>query len=162
MVTGAPTPVTGICSPGRRNGHRLISGLYYPGSPHESCILIHISASFASQAFSNFCPRSDGRTAFVHGGRGGARRTAKLFQIPEGAARTGEGRPYGGGRARKAASRWADRGCDVRIKQLAAGHDPASAPLQELRGMNEQTKWTGHRSQLWTEHHPTRSHCNGI
>ena len=33
--------------------------------------------------------------------------------------------------ARKAAQRWADQGYDVRIKQLAAGHDPASAPLRE-------------------------------
>ncbi|MDE0197383.1 MAG: hypothetical protein OXK78_04255 [Caldilineaceae bacterium] len=37
----------------------------------------------------------------------------------------------GVGAARKAAQRWADQGYDVRIKQLAAGHDPASAPLRE-------------------------------
>ena len=37
----------------------------------------------------------------------------------------------GVGAARKAAQRWADQGYDVRIKQLAAGHDPASAPLQD-------------------------------
>lgn len=33
--------------------------------------------------------------------------------------------------ARKAAQRWADQGYDVRFKKLAAGHDPASAPLRE-------------------------------
>ena len=36
----------------------------------------------------------------------------------------------GVGAAEKAAQRLADQGCDVRIKQLAAGHDPASAPLR--------------------------------
>ena len=33
--------------------------------------------------------------------------------------------------AGKAAQRWADQGYRVSIKRLAAGHDPASAPLQE-------------------------------
>ena len=33
--------------------------------------------------------------------------------------------------AAKAAQRWADRGYTVTVKKLAAGHDPASAPLQE-------------------------------
>ncbi|MDE0200213.1 MAG: toprim domain-containing protein [Caldilineaceae bacterium] len=33
--------------------------------------------------------------------------------------------------AAKAAQRWADQGCRVSIKRLAAGHDPASAPLQD-------------------------------
>ena len=33
--------------------------------------------------------------------------------------------------AAKAAQRWADQGYRVTIKRLAAGHDPASAPLQE-------------------------------
>lgn len=37
----------------------------------------------------------------------------------------------GVGAAQKAAQKWADQGYDVRIKQLAAGHDPASAPLQD-------------------------------
>ena len=32
--------------------------------------------------------------------------------------------------AEKAAQKWADQGYDIRIKQLAAGHDPASAPLK--------------------------------
>ena len=33
--------------------------------------------------------------------------------------------------ATRAAQRWADRGCTVTVKRLAAGDDPASAPLQE-------------------------------
>lgn len=33
--------------------------------------------------------------------------------------------------ALKAGRRWADLGCTVSVKRLAAGHDPASAPLQE-------------------------------
>lgn len=33
--------------------------------------------------------------------------------------------------AQQAAQKWADQGYDVQIKQLAAGHDPASAPLKE-------------------------------
>ena len=33
--------------------------------------------------------------------------------------------------ADKVAQRWADQGYNVTIKRLAAGHDPASAPLQE-------------------------------
>ena len=33
--------------------------------------------------------------------------------------------------ANKTAQRWADQGYNVTIKRLAAGHDPASAPLQE-------------------------------
>ena len=36
----------------------------------------------------------------------------------------------GAGAAQKAAQKWADQGYDVRIKQLAAGDDPASAPLR--------------------------------
>ena len=35
--------------------------------------------------------------------------------------------------ADKVAQRWADLGYDVTIKRLAAGYDPASAPLQELK-----------------------------
>lgn len=68
--------------------------------------------------------RTGGDTA-AHAARLWAAATASTGQAP---AYHPVSRWRGGVRA---AQRWADQGYNVRIKQLAAGHDPASAPLRE-------------------------------